>query len=138
MLFTFLLVVQAVVAVILVALILMQRSEGGGLGVGGSSSGLMTARGQADFLTRATAVMAVLFVGLSIILAGIATQQQAHSTIDTSLVAPDDDAAGGEPPAVAPEAPAAGGTDSIDSDIFGTLGSDAGDSGGDGEAPPAQ
>ena len=30
----------------------MQRSEGGGLGVGGSSSGLMTARGASDFLTR--------------------------------------------------------------------------------------
>ena len=35
----------------------MQRSEGGGLGVGGSSSGFMTARGAADFLTRSTAVL---------------------------------------------------------------------------------
>ena len=36
----------------------MQRSEGGGLGMGGSPSGLMSARGAADFLTRATAVLA--------------------------------------------------------------------------------
>ena len=51
--FTILLVLQILVAAGLVAVILMQRSEGGGLGVGGSSSGLMTARGAADFLTRA-------------------------------------------------------------------------------------
>ena len=55
--FAFLLVVHALVAAVLVTVILMQRSEGGGLGVGGSSSGLMTARGAADFLTRATAIL---------------------------------------------------------------------------------
>jgi preprotein translocase subunit SecG len=38
MLFTFILVIQTIVAAALVAVILMQRSEGGGLGVGGSSS----------------------------------------------------------------------------------------------------
>ena len=55
--FTFLLIVQTLVAASLVGVILMQRSEGGGLGVGGSSSGFMTARGAADFLTRATAIL---------------------------------------------------------------------------------
>ena len=44
--FTFLLIVQTLVAFSLVLVILMQRSEGGGLGVGGSSSGFMTARGR--------------------------------------------------------------------------------------------
>ena len=53
--FAFLLIVQSLIATSLVAVILMQRSEGGGLGVGGSSSGFMTARGAADFLTRSTA-----------------------------------------------------------------------------------
>ena len=53
--FTFLLILQTIVAASLVGVILMQRSEGGGLGVGGNSSGLMSARGAADFLTRATA-----------------------------------------------------------------------------------
>ena len=52
--FAFLLIVQSLVALSLVGVILMQRSEGGGLGVGGSSSGFMTARGAADFLTRST------------------------------------------------------------------------------------
>ncbi|MEO5640963.1 MAG: preprotein translocase subunit SecG [Sphingomicrobium sp.] len=84
--FTFLLIVQTLVAASLVAVILMQRSEGGGLGVGGSSSGFMTARGAADFLTRATAVLGGLFIFLSILLAAIAGATSAPTTVDTSLV----------------------------------------------------
>jgi preprotein translocase subunit SecG len=84
--FTFLLIVQTLVAAALVTVILMQRSEGGGLGVGGSTSGLMTARGAADFLTRATAILATLFVLLSIVLAGLAAvDRSGASDIDTSL-----------------------------------------------------
>lgn len=83
--FTFLLVVQALVAAALVGVILMQRSEGGGLGMGGSPSGLMSARGAADFLTRATTVLATAFVVLSIALAAIASVGKSGSTIDTSL-----------------------------------------------------
>ena len=83
--FTFLLVVQTLVAVALVAVILMQRSEGGGLGVGGSSAGLMTARGAADFLTRATAILGGLFIFLSIALAAIAGVTREAPTVDTSL-----------------------------------------------------
>ena len=86
MLFTFLLVVQAVIAFALVAVILMQRSEGGGLGMGGSPSGLMSARGAADFLTRATTVLATVFVLLSIVLAVLAATQHRGRGIDTSLV----------------------------------------------------
>jgi preprotein translocase subunit SecG len=80
--FTFLLIVQTLVAAAMVAVILMQRSEGGGLGVGGSPAGLMSARGAADFLTRATAVLATLFVVLSIALAGLATLERAPVRID--------------------------------------------------------
>ena len=69
-LFLFITVVQAIVAAALVGVILMQRSEGGGLGVGGSPSGLMSARGAADFLSRATAILATAFflasVGLAV------------------------------------------------------------------------
>jgi len=83
--FTFLLIVQTLIAATLVGVILMQRSEGGGLGVSSSSSGLMTARGAADFLTRATAILATLFIGLSIFLAGYATVHAAPGKIDTSL-----------------------------------------------------
>ena len=83
--FTFLLIIQTLVAASLVTVILMQRSEGGGLGVGGSTSGLMTARGAADFLTRATSILATLFVILSIALAGLAAVDRAPSRIDPSL-----------------------------------------------------
>jgi preprotein translocase subunit SecG len=84
MLFTFLLVVQAIIAALLVTVILMQKSEGGGLTSGGSPSGLMSARGAADFLTRSTAVLATLFVSFSIVLAFIAATRQT-ATVDTSL-----------------------------------------------------
>ncbi|NNC73833.1 MAG: preprotein translocase subunit SecG [Sphingomonadaceae bacterium] len=124
--FTFLLVVQAVIATLLVTLILMQRSEGGGLGVGGSSSGLMTARGQADFLTRATAFCAVGFVGLSIILAGLATQQRSEQVLDTSLTQPAADPAAPIEPLIGGDAPA---TDSVDNDVLSTIANQAEGSG---------
>jgi len=88
MLFTFLLVVHAIIAAMLVTVILMQRSEGGGLGMGGSPSGLMSARGAADFLTRATTVLATLFVLMSIGLSVLAGAQRGTRTIDTSLARP--------------------------------------------------
>lgn len=95
--FTFLLVVQAIIATCLVTVILMQRSEGGGLGVGGSPAGFMSARGAADFLTRATSILASLFVLLSIVLAVLASVKHAPTDIDTSLVkqAPAEDGTGG-------------------------------------------
>jgi len=83
--FTFLMIVQSLVAVSLIGVILMQRSEGGGLGVGGSSSGFMTARGAADFLTRATAVLGGMFIVLSIVMAAIAGVTRKPPTIDASL-----------------------------------------------------
>lgn len=82
--FPFLLVVHALIAAVLVTVILMQKSEGGGLGMGGSPSGLMSARGAADFLTRATGVLASLFVALSVALAILAATRH-NQTIDTSL-----------------------------------------------------
>ena len=84
--FTFLLIFQTLVATALVLVILMQRSEGGGLGVGGSSAGLMTARGAADFLTRATTVLGTLFVVLCIALAAYAGVRNRGQAVDTSLV----------------------------------------------------
>jgi preprotein translocase subunit SecG len=63
----------------------MQKSEGGGLGVGGSPAGLLSARGAADFMTRATTVLATAFVALSILLAAMASVGRSGSTIDTSL-----------------------------------------------------
>jgi preprotein translocase subunit SecG len=84
-LFTFILILQAIVAVAMTIVILMQRSEGGGF-AGGSPSGLMTARGASDFLTRSTAILAAFFIALSILLAALAAGQRAPRTIDPSLM----------------------------------------------------
>ena len=83
--FAFLLIIQSLVAITLVGVILMQRSEGGGLGVGGSSSGFMTARGAADFLTRSTSILGGAFIVLSIVMAAIAGATREPTKIDTSL-----------------------------------------------------
>ena len=82
--FTFLLVIQFIIAALLVVVILMQKSEGGGLTTGGSPSGLMSARGAADFLTRATSILGGLFILMSIVLAVMAATRHS-ATIDTSL-----------------------------------------------------
>jgi preprotein translocase subunit SecG len=108
--FTFLLIVQTLVAASLVGVILMQRSEGGGLGVGGSSSGFMTARGAADFLTRSTAILGALFVILSIVLAAVAGATRQPTQVDTSLInqtAPLAPVAAPAPPPANDAAPAA-------------------------------
>ncbi|MES2289391.1 MAG: preprotein translocase subunit SecG [Pseudomonadota bacterium] len=99
---TFLLVIQAIVAVLLVGVILMQQSEGGGLGMGGSPSGLMSARGAADFLTRSTAILAGIFIALSIVHAVLASQYNRGGNIDTSLARRPAPTA---PPAAAPAVP---------------------------------
>jgi preprotein translocase subunit SecG len=56
---TILIAVHLIVVVALVGVVLLQRSEGGALGIGGG--GFMTGRGQANVLTRATAILATLF-----------------------------------------------------------------------------
>jgi preprotein translocase subunit SecG len=83
--FAFLLIVQTLVALSLVGVILTQRSEGGGLGVGGSSSGFMTARSAADFLTRSTSILGGTFIVLSIVMAAIAGATRQPAKIDISL-----------------------------------------------------
>lgn len=84
-LFLFMTVVQALIAAALVGVVLMQRSEGGGLGIGGSPSGALGARGAADFLTRATKWLAVAFVALSIVLAALAVRESGVSTVNSTL-----------------------------------------------------
>jgi preprotein translocase subunit SecG len=73
-LFPVLLTIQIVVCVAMIGVILLQRSEGGGLGLGsgGGASGLMTGRGAASALTRTTVILATIFIATSIALALIA------------------------------------------------------------------
>jgi preprotein translocase subunit SecG len=107
--FAFLLIIQTLIGVSLIGVILMQRSEGGGLGVGGSSSGFMTARGAADFLSRSTAILGGLFIVLSIAMAAIAGATRQPAKIDTSLAntaAPLQRPQPAQPPATSPSSPA--------------------------------
>lgn len=91
-------IVHLFVTLALIGVVLIQRSEGGGLGIG-SSQGMgsfMSGRGTANLLTRATAILAALFMGLSLALA-----LMNHNTtgVAGSLLA-------NPPPASAPVAPA--------------------------------
>lgn len=93
---TFLLVVHILLALALIGVILVQRSEGGALGMGGGGGGgFMTARGSANLLTRTTAILAVLFFATSIALAILAG---GHSRPRSILDAPSSSA-----PAEAPK-----------------------------------
>ncbi|MXP42344.1 preprotein translocase subunit SecG [Altererythrobacter soli] len=107
-LFLFLTVVQAIIAAALVGLVLMQRSEGGGLGIGGGGSpgGLMSARGAADFLTRSTKWLAVTFVVLAIVMAAVAVETTSEREIDDSLERIQVPAAGAQQAPAAPAQPA--------------------------------
>ena len=62
---TVLIVIHLMVVIALVGVVLLQRSEGGGLGIGGGS-GFMTARGAANALTRATGILAIVFFATSL------------------------------------------------------------------------
>jgi preprotein translocase subunit SecG len=83
---TFVLVVHCILAIALVGVVLLQRSEGGALGMGGGPSGFMTARGASNLLTRATSILATLFVLTSLGLAGIAAGAgKSSSAIEKAL-----------------------------------------------------
>lgn len=68
---TVILIIHIIISISIVGLVLMQRSEGGGLGIGGGNN-FMSARGTADLLTRATTVLAIAFFCTSILLAMLA------------------------------------------------------------------
>ena len=71
---TLLLVINIILAVILVILVLFQRSEGGALGIGVSQENMMFSKSAGNFMTKATAIVATLFIicslGLTIISRG--------------------------------------------------------------------
>lgn len=68
---TVVIVIHLMIVIALVGVVLLQRSEGGGLGIGGGS-GFMTARGAANALTRTTAILAAAFFATSLLLSILA------------------------------------------------------------------
>src|SRR5262245_40486914 len=83
LLVAYLLIVRALIAVIR-----LQRSEGGGLGMGGNAGGLMTVRGSANLLTRTTGILAALFFASAIGLTILAELNRTTSDILDSAAAP--------------------------------------------------
>ena len=98
---TVLLILHLMIAASLVGVVLLQKSEGGALGIGGGG-GFMTGRGAANFLTRVTAGLAAAFFATSMLLTLLATRtERAPSVFDAPASAP----AKSGPAVPAPEAP---------------------------------
>ena len=116
---TVLIVIHLMVVVALVGVVLLQRSEGGGLGIGGGS-GFMTARGAANALTRATGILAIAFFVTSLSLSLLARYGERPIDILDRVPGTDGGGAGvldklggndtGTPPATTPPAGDAGAT----------------------------
>jgi preprotein translocase subunit SecG len=76
-----LIVLDILVCVALVGVVLLQRSEGGAFGMGGGPTGLVTARGAGDLLTRTTWVLFTLFLALSVGLTLLGAHDRASSSV---------------------------------------------------------
>src|SRR5215218_10215800 len=75
-----LIVVHLMIVLAIIGLVLLQRSEGGGLGIG-SSGGFMTNRGTGNILSKSTAILAAAFFVTSLLLSWIAGYERKPSTI---------------------------------------------------------
>jgi preprotein translocase subunit SecG len=105
---TVLLVIHLMIAAAMVFIVLIQKSEGGALGIGGGG-GLLAGRGKANLMTRATATLAAAFFATSLLLTIISQSGQQGSVIDktpapTGQAAP----ASGAAPGAATPAPSGG------------------------------
>jgi preprotein translocase subunit SecG len=100
-----LIVIHLLIVLAMVGLILLQRSEGGGLGMG-STGGFMTSRGTSNVLTRATAFLAIGFFTTSLVLSILAGIERKPASVLSNPASP---AAPG-----APQPPAGGGGGVLD------------------------
>ena len=81
MLLNLLLALEILVALALTGVVLLQRSEGGALGMGGGGGGFMTARGAGDLLTRLTWILGISFFVLSLALTILAGRERGASSV---------------------------------------------------------
>lgn len=99
---TVLLVIHLIIAIGLVITVLLQRSEGGALGIGGGPGGMVSARGAANLLTRTTAILAACFFVTSLGLTMVASDSgRSGSVMDQKRDIP----AKAEPAPAAPVVP---------------------------------
>jgi preprotein translocase subunit SecG len=107
-----LLIIHVGVTAAMIVVILLQRSEGGGLGMGGRSDALFSVRGQANVLSRMTAIFASIFFFLSLLMAwsvgepGSRTSRSIMDNVPSTPAAPSP-AGGATAPPATPGAPTA-------------------------------
>src|SRR5215469_10165674 len=77
---TVVIVIHLMIVAVMIGAVLLQKSEGGGLGMGGGA-GFMSSRGTANLLTRTTAVLAVGFFATSLLLNWIASYDRKPTTV---------------------------------------------------------
>jgi len=77
---TVVIVVHLMIVIVLIGTVLLQKSEGGGLGMGGGA-GFMSSRGTANLLTRTTAILAVGFFATSLLLSWLASLDRKPTSI---------------------------------------------------------
>lgn len=129
---TVILTIHVLIVLALIGVVLLQRSEGGALGMGGGGGGFMTGRGAANALTRTTSVLAALFFATSLALAVLAGRGETEESVLKELTgAPAQETAPAES-----QAPGAVGVE----DLLKTLGAEspAQPEAGESAAPPMQ
>src|SRR5256885_17250142 len=94
---TVVIVIHLMIVAVLIGAVLLQKSEGGGLGMGGGA-GFMSSRGTANLLTRMTAILAVGFFITSLFLSWLSGYDRQPNPI-IARPAPQSPPAGGAPPA---------------------------------------
>jgi preprotein translocase subunit SecG len=78
-----LIVIHILIVVALIAVVLLQRSEGGALGAGGGTGSFMTGRGQANALSRATAILGAMFFATALLMSILSSWSRApHSILE--------------------------------------------------------
>ena len=98
-----LITIDILVCIALIAVVLLQRSEGGAFGVGGGPTGLITARGAGDLLTRTTWILFTLFLSISLSLTLLGAHEHTSASVIQSLkLAPPTNSASQLPSAPAP------------------------------------
>ena len=77
----FILIINIILAVLLIAVVLLQKSEGGALGLGVSQDSYISSRSASNFLTKATAIIATLFIVTSILLTIISKEKFSGTSV---------------------------------------------------------
>jgi len=93
---TVIIVVHLMIVAVLIATVLLQKSEGGGLGMGGGA-GFMSSRGTANLLTRTTAILAIGFFTTSLLLSWLASLDRKPTSILNNVPGQSQPAGGATP-----------------------------------------